>query len=81
MISTVARREVTLREWWEMRRDGWAADGHDPVLLQTVQFARKMHRHDFPAPAKMVGRTAVYYLTDLDAWKRDHPGMFRGIPR
>lgn len=80
MITAMSRREVTLREWWELRRDGWTDIGY-PVSIHAVIQARK-HHADFPAPAKITPpNTAYYYLSDLDGWKRKHPGMFKGRAR
>jgi hypothetical protein len=76
-LTVVSRREITLREWWELRRNDWSGD-QMPVSFHAVIQARKLHRHDFPTPAKITPpNTAYYYMTDLDAWKRRHPGLFQ----
>jgi hypothetical protein len=77
MIPDVSRREVTLREWWNLRRDEWAA-GNRPVSFHAVIQARKLHRHSFPTAARVTPpNTAYYFLSDLDKWKRERPGLFQ----
>jgi hypothetical protein len=77
MMPSMSRREITLREWWSLRRNEWSGD-QPPVSFHAVIQARKLHRHDFPTPARITPpNTAYYYLTDLDGWKRKHPGLFQ----
>ena len=68
MTADMAPREVTLREWSEMR--GWA--------LGAVRMWAK--EDDFPARTRLVGRTGLYPLGELDKWKRGKPtyGLGRG---
>ena len=77
MIPDVSRREVTLREWWDMRRDSWHEPGGNPVSFNAVQMWRRWW-DGVPAPSRMVGRTALYYLSDLDRWKRRYPDIGTG---
>lgn len=73
----MSRRVVNLREWWVLRRDQWAGENR-PVSLAALVQARKLHSADFPKPAYITPpNTAYYYLTELDGWKRQHPGLFR----
>jgi predicted DNA-binding transcriptional regulator AlpA len=49
------------------------------VSFFSVIQARKMYRGEFPKPARTTPpNTNYYYLSDLRAWKRTHPGLFKG---
>jgi hypothetical protein len=77
MMPSMSRREITLREWWSLRRNEWSGD-QPPVSFHAVIQARKLHRHSFPTPARVTPpNTAYYFLSDLDKWKRDRPGLFQ----
>jgi hypothetical protein len=79
MMTDVSRREILLKDWWKLDRDEWVDDGSTPVSYFSVMQARRMYRADFPRPARTTPpNTNYYYLSDLRAWKKKHPDLFRG---
>jgi hypothetical protein len=78
-LTAVSRVEVLLKDWYDLDHKSWAEDGCRPVSFFSVIQARKMYRGEFPKPARTTPpNTNYYYLSDLRAWKKTHPGLFKG---
>jgi hypothetical protein len=66
----MARTEVTLREWADML----------DLPVDTIRAWAKT-RPDFPGETRRAGPTALYFLSELNAWRRKPANTNLGLRR